>query len=58
MNLFNPFADQVRAFSKVYLVAAYRRAKAGVDEAEAKTLLAEIERRGLNFLNHKNSIVV
>jgi len=48
MNVFNPFADQVRAFSDEELLAAYEATDGQPDNAAAATLLAEIERRGLN----------
>ena len=41
MNLFNPFADQVRAFSDEELLAAYEATDGQPDNAAAATLLAE-----------------
>ncbi len=48
MSLLNPFSDQVRAYSDEDLLAAYERTTGEPDNSEAETLLAEIERRGLD----------
>ncbi len=47
MSFLDPFADQVRAFSDDDLLAAYAHVRDEADQPEARTLLAEIERRGL-----------
>lgn len=47
VRFFDPFGDQVRAFSDEDLLRAFERARDRPDDPDTRTLLAEIERRAL-----------
>lgn len=48
MSLLNPFADQAAAFNDEELLRAYQQTDGEPGDDVADTLLAEIERRGLD----------